>query len=120
MRGPCNWCACLPIPSPTPSPSTVPLIPSNRYRTRRTNFEAERSLPSSQRQGVQQPVLFIFATGDSILSEDLQKGMDKAIPNLTKRSVPASHWALWHTPTQTNEAIKGWVEGVVFGRSAKL
>lgn len=97
IRGPCNW-----------------------YRTRRVNYDDERGLPASQRAGVQQPVLFVFATGDMILSEDLQKGMDKAIPNLTKGSVPASHWALWHTPGQTNELIGKWVEGVVLGKASKL
>ena len=97
IRGPCNW-----------------------YRTRKVNFEDERALPAERRGGVEQPVLFIFATGDSILSEDLQRGMDKAIPNMTKVSVPASHWALWHTPVQTNDAIKRWVEGVVFGKASRL
>jgi soluble epoxide hydrolase / lipid-phosphate phosphatase len=97
IRGPCNW-----------------------YRTRRVNYDDEISLPQERRATVDQPTLFVFATGDRILSEDLQKGMDKSIPNLTKGSVPASHWALWHTPVQTNELLRKWVEGVVFGKASKL
>lgn len=97
IRGPCNW-----------------------YRTRKVNFEDEKALPSERRSGVEQPVLFVFATGDSILNEDLQRGMEKSVRNLTRGSVPASHWALWHTPVQTNELIKKWVEGVVFGKASKL
>lgn len=94
--------------------------PCNWYRTRKVNFEDDLGLPADQKDGVKQPVLFIFATGDSILTEDLHRGMDKAIPNMTKADVPASHWALWHTPKQTNESIKKWIEGVVFGKASKL
>lgn len=55
-----------------------------------------------------------------MLSEDLTRGMDKAIPNLSKGRVPAGHWALWQTPGETNAIIKKWVEGVVFGGKSKL
>ena len=97
LEGPCNW-----------------------YRTREVNFEDEKALPADQRQGVKQPSLFVFAEKDSVLSEDLTKGMDKAIPNLTKGRVPATHWALWHTPVETNDIIKRWFEGVVLGGKSKL
>merc|ERR1712070_35043 len=33
---------------------------------------------------------------------------------------PASHWALWHTPEQTNDTIQKWIEGVVLGGKSKL
>lgn len=97
LEGPCNW-----------------------YRTRRVNFEDEKDLPAEQRKGVSQPTLFIQALRDNILTPELAKGMEKAIPNLTRGEVNASHWALWHTPKETNEIIQGWLEGVVFGGKNKL
>lgn len=77
-------------------------------------------MPNEQRKGVQQPTLFIQALKDNILTPELAKGMEKAIPNLTKAEVPASHWALWHTPAETNGIIKEWLEGVVLGGKSKL
>jgi len=50
----------------------------------------------------------------------MSAGMEKVIPNLTRGEVPSSHWALWHTPQETNEIIKRWFEGVVLGGSSKL
>ena len=94
--------------------------PCNWYRTREVNFEDEKDLPAEQRKGVQQPTLFIQALRDSILTPELAKGMDRAIPNLTRGEVPATHWALWHTPEETNVIIKGWFESVVFGGKSKL
>lgn len=84
------------------------------------NHDDELGLPKEQRSGVQQPVLFIRALHENILTEDLTRGMDKAIPNLTKGEVQASHWALWQTPYETNDIIKKWFQGVVFGNRSKL
>ena len=94
--------------------------PCNWYRTRKVNFEDEKSMPAEQRKGVSQPTLFVQAMQDNILTSDLVKGMDKSIPNLTSGQVNASHWALWHTPKETNELIKNWFDGVVFGGKSKL
>lgn len=44
----------------------------------------------------------------------MAKLMDKAVPKLTRREVPAGHWALWQTAEQTNGYIQEWFEGVVF------
>lgn len=77
-------------------------------------------MSAEQRKGVKQPTLFIQALKDNVLSPDLAKGMDKAIPNLTTGEVNATHWALWHAPQETNDIIKKWVEGVVLGGKAKL
>ena len=94
-------------------------------------------MPKEQSQGVTQPTLYIQALKDNILTPDLAKGsecrleasgnqqlisilVNKSIPNLTTGEVPASHWALWHTPQETNDIIKGWFEGVVFGGKSKL
>lgn len=94
--------------------------PCNWYRTRKVNYEDEVNLPSDQRKGVKQPTLFIQALKENILTDDLTRGMEKAIPNLTREAVPASHWALWHTPKETNDIIQKWFEGVVFGGKSKL
>lgn len=94
--------------------------PCNWYRTRKVNFEDEKDMPAEQRKGIKQPTLFIQATKDNVLTPDLARGMEKAIPNLSTREVPASHWALWHTPQETNDILKEWFEGVVFGGKSKL
>lgn len=73
-----------------------------------------------QRKGIKQPTLFIQATKDDVLTPDLAKGMEKSIANLSTREVPASHWALWHTPQETNDILKEWFEGVVLGGKSKL
>lgn len=60
------------------------------------------------------------ANYDSILTPALSIGMEDRVPNLTRGEVPSSHWALWHTPRETNDIIKSWFEGVVFGGKAKI
>jgi len=65
-------------------------------------------------------VLFIQAANDSILKPEMSVGMEKAIPNLTRGEVKASHWALWHTPVETNELVRNWFEQVVFGGKSKM
>ena len=94
--------------------------PCNWYRTRKLNYEDDLQLSAASKAGLQQPVLFVQALLDSVLRPEMSKGMEKAIPNLTRGEVQASHWALWHTPKETNELIKSWIEGVVFGGKRKL
>lgn len=89
--------------------------PLNWYRTRKVNYEDDLGLPENQKQGIQQPTLFIQALNDFVLTPDLAKIMQKTVPKLTHREVPAGHWALWQTPEQTNNHIKEWFEGVVLG-----
>lgn len=69
---------------------------------------------------MRQPTLFIQALRDNILIPKMSEGMEKHIPKLTRGEVDASHWALWHTPQETNDIIKRWIEGVVFGGKSKL
>merc|ERR1712070_1314832 len=94
--------------------------PCNWYRTRRLNWEQDQNIPAATQNHLPQPVLFIQAKYDGILIPKLSQGMEKAIPNLTRAEVPASHWALWHTPEQTNDTIQKWIEGVVLGGKSKL
>lgn len=84
------------------------------------NWEDERDLPAEQRKGVSQPTLFIQALKENILTPELSRGMDKAVPKLTRGEVNSGHWALIHTPAETNAIIKRWFEGVVFGGKSKL
>ena len=92
----------------------------NWYRTRRVNYESEKAMPAEAKKGVKQPTLFIQALGDTVLKPEMSKGMEEKIPKLTRGEVKASHWALWHTPKETNEIIKGWFEQVVFGGKSKI
>ncbi|TKA34424.1 hypothetical protein B0A54_15256 [Friedmanniomyces endolithicus] len=94
--------------------------PCNWYRTRKLNHEDDQQLPDPAKSGVQQPVLFIQALYDNVLKPEMSKGMERSIKHLTRGEVPASHWALWHTPQKTNKLIKDWVEGVVLGGKSKL
>jgi len=97
MNGPCNW-----------------------YRTRLVNWESEKAMPAEARKGVKQPTLFLQALADGVLRPEMSRGMEDKIPNLTRGEVNASHWALWHTPQETNDLIKRWFEQVVFGGKSKI
>lgn len=94
--------------------------PLNWYRTRKPNFEDDQKIPAAQRNTIAQPTLFVLATKDSVLTPAMSKGMEQYLPNLTRAEVPASHWALWHAPAETNEHIKKWLEGVVLGGKSHL
>ena len=94
--------------------------PCNWYRTRKINYEEDLKLPANSRNHIKQPTLYILATRDSILTKAMSRNMEKAVPNLTRGEVPATHWALWHTPDETNKILKEWLEGVVLGGKSKL
>lgn len=64
------------------------------------------------------PVLFIQATKDDALPPAMSEGMEQHIPNLTRKSVDTSHWALWEAPKQVNHFIKEWLGSVDKPRSA--
>ncbi len=57
-------------------------------------------------------VLFIQATDDPALPPALSDGMERFVPNLTKKQVEAAHWALWQKPVEVNGMIREWFEGV--------
>lgn len=97
LEGPCNW-----------------------YRTRRLNWEDDQNLSEEGRRGLKQPTLYVLAAKDNILTREMSRGMEKAIPNLTRAEVQAGHWALWQTPEETNAILKDWLQGVVLGGRSKL
>lgn len=69
---------------------------------------------------VDQPVLFIQALHDSVLTPDMATGMEAYLSKLTRRETPASHWALWQTPDKVNAFVKEWLDAVVFGNKSTL
>ncbi|KAI9773567.1 MAG: hypothetical protein M1840_006841 [Geoglossum simile] len=114
----------LPILGPTPLLSAKELDyyvdeyarhglhgPLNWYRTSKQNFDDERDLTRST---IDIPVLFISATKDSALLESMSLGMENYIPQLTRKSVETSHWALWQAPELVNGHIKDWLNATYF------
>ena len=100
-------------------PTRVFLIrPVNWYRQRRTNWEEDQGL--LDKKTIQQPVLFIQATYDSVLKPEMSKSMDALIPKLTRGEVAATHWALTQKPEDVNALIRQWLEkeGLVKAKSA--
>lgn len=57
-------------------------------------------------------MLFIQATEDAALPPAMSNGMEQYIPNLTRQSVEANHWALWEKPTDVNRHITEWLERI--------
>lgn len=68
---------------------------------------------------IQIPTLFIAASRDKALPPLLSKGMEQYVPNLTRRQVDTSHWALIEAPEQVNEYIWQWLEPLLRGASDK-
>lgn len=99
----------------------VPIITNdcavNWYRTRKANFEDEKNL---KHRKMDIPVLFVQATLDPILTKEMSASMDLFVPKLTRREVPAHHWALWQCPVEINNYVKEWLETVVFGGKSTL
>lgn len=89
----------------------------NWYRTSKANFDDERPLLGKV---VEQPVLFILATQDAILTRGMADASMPLLPNVTRREVPTSHWALWQDPRGVNDHIAEWLTGVVFGGKSHL
>jgi pimeloyl-ACP methyl ester carboxylesterase len=79
------------------------------------NWEEDQGL--LDKKVINQPVLFVQATYDSVLKPEMSKGMEHFIPNMTRGEVAASHWALTQKPADTNEIIRQWfvAQGLVSG-----
>jgi soluble epoxide hydrolase / lipid-phosphate phosphatase len=69
---------------------------------------------------VEVPCMFIQATRDNVLKPEMAAGMERLVPNLVRKEVVASHWALWERPAEVNQHIKDWFEQVVFARRSNL
>ncbi|MCJ1247997.1 hypothetical protein MMC30_005212 [Trapelia coarctata] len=86
----------------------------NWYRTRELNYNEELELHKTT---IEIPTLFILATKDGVLTPELSYGMEKYFSKLTRKEVPASHWALWEAPEQVNGFLKEWLNTVAFGEA---
>lgn len=88
----------------------------NWYKTTKVNYDDELQIENSN---IEIPVLFILATQDAALPESMSKGMEANLPHLTRRTVEASHWALWQKPTEVNDHITKFLNetGALGGRS---
>ena len=53
--------------------------------------------------------MFIQATDDEALPPKLSEGMERFVPNLTRKEVKSSHWALWEKPVEVNGMIREWL-----------
>ncbi|EXJ95503.1 hypothetical protein A1O1_00625 [Capronia coronata CBS 617.96] len=99
--------------------------PLNWYRNREDNFMNEwrdffRSgqKPAAQAPTIKQEVLFVLATRDQALKPFMAERMGERIPNLTRREVSASHWALWERPEECNRLIGEWLHQKVFDKDS--
>jgi pimeloyl-ACP methyl ester carboxylesterase len=73
-----------------------------------------------ERQQISIPALFIGATKDAFLKPETWKGMEKYLPNLTSKTVEASHWALTQKPEEVNGFIRNWLEAQNLGLKSSL
>ncbi|MCJ1451175.1 hypothetical protein MMC28_001510 [Mycoblastus sanguinarius] len=87
----------------------------NWYRNREQNFQDELRL---DKKIIDIPVLFIQATNDAALPPAMSEGMERYVPNMTRRSVATGHWAQWEEPELVNGMIKEWLEKVDQPRSS--
>ena len=56
------------------------------------------------------PTLFIEATDDSALPQELSANMEQYCPKLTRKLVDTGHWALWEAPQQVNDYLTAWLK----------
>lgn len=92
--------------------------PLNWYRTRKLNFEDEKSL-AVQQPRFQMPALLVTATKDAALPPSLSAGMDKHFAKLARGEVDSSHWALSHAAEEVNKIIAKWVSDEVLSGGLK-
>lgn len=83
--------------------------PVSWYKNREQNFQDELRL---EKKTIDVPVLFIQATDDAALPPSLSEGMERFVPNLTRKEVDASHWVLWQKPAEVNGMVREWLERV--------
>lgn len=89
----------------------------NWYRNREVNFKDELKLTN---RIINVPVLFIQGTKDEALPPSMSEGMDRLIPNLTRREVKTGHWALWEAPEKVNGFVGEWLGKVDRGERSNL
>ncbi|KAH8424945.1 alpha/beta fold hydrolase [Aspergillus melleus] len=94
--------------------------PCNYYRTREANFTDEQIFASNPSGIVLKcPTLFVRASTDAVVSDQMVGLMEKTVPNLTMKEVEAGHWVPWQKPAEVNEILTEWMrqQGLVAGDS---
>ncbi|KAK4237902.1 Alpha/Beta hydrolase protein [Achaetomium macrosporum] len=89
------------------------------YKTRKINFDEERKLLDEGKTKVTVPSLMVVALKDVALLPSMSVGMEKYVPNLVKKEVDASHWALWEKPAEVNQYIEEFLKGILKGQPLK-
>ena len=65
---------------------------------------------SLEKSTIDIPVLFIAASKDAALPPSMSARMEQFVPNLTRKEVATSHWALLEAADQVNGMIKRWLQ----------
>lgn len=82
--------------------------PINYYRNINRNWETTPELANKQ---VTQKSLIIMAENDPILIPQSAEGMEKYVPNLTKKLIKdCGHWTQQEQPEQVNSMIIEWLK----------
>lgn len=82
--------------------------PINYYRNINRNWETTPELAGKQ---VMQKSLIIMAENDPILIPQSAEGMEKYVPNLTKKIIKeCGHWTQQEQPEQVNSMIIEWLK----------
>jgi soluble epoxide hydrolase/lipid-phosphate phosphatase len=89
------------------------------YKTNRINFDEDRALLEQGKTKVSVPSLMVAASRDAALPPAMTAGMAEYVPDLVKREVNASHWALWEAAAETNKHIGEFLEGILKGQPLK-
>lgn len=65
------------------------------------------------------PTLFVRASADAVVSDQMVGMMEATVPNLTVNQVTAGHWVPWQKPAEVNEILTEWMrqQGLVAGDS---
>lgn len=76
--------------------------------------------PRLSKNTIEIPTLFVLSLRDDALPGWMSANMGKSIPQLTKKEVDASHWALWEKPADVNAHIKEFLQatGAVGSKSS--
>jgi soluble epoxide hydrolase/lipid-phosphate phosphatase len=95
--------------------------PNNWYRTRELNFSNEYEYFLEQPggtlkpdPGIDQDILYIATKNDRILTPAMCEASKPFCKRHRMKVVDADHWALWENPNAVNDAIREWLNEVVF------
>lgn len=90
--------------------------PLNWYRTRKLNWEEELPLARRQEAGelkIRAPTLFVAASRDDALPEEMSRGMEGSFVELRREKVEGGHWILVQRSEVCNGIIGGWVRDIL-------